>query len=256
MAVSTAKRKRTKPDPYAAPALEKGLDVLELLADQPAGMTLQQIADGLGRSHTELFRMVICLQRRGYVRRVVPGDVYELSGKLFDLSHRHPPTRSLLDAALPMLRELASQTLQSTHLAVRFDAQTLIAAAVESPTPRALVVRVGSRFPLEDTASGRVLLAWMTTAQVEAILGRRPGSELIARFDRIRRTGVEQRRSTSVRGVIDLSAPVRDARGEVVATVTIPFLSRRDATARDVRAATDLLVASAASLSRALGNTP
>ena len=43
---------------YSAPALEKGLDILELLADSAPGLTQNQIATRLGRSASELFRMV------------------------------------------------------------------------------------------------------------------------------------------------------------------------------------------------------
>ena len=52
---------------YAVPALEKGLDVLELLAHQRDGLTATQIARELNRTVSEIFRMIICLKRRGYI---------------------------------------------------------------------------------------------------------------------------------------------------------------------------------------------
>jgi len=55
---------------YNAPALAKGLDILELLAGEEVGVTQQQIASGLERSTSEIFRMLSCLQRRNTVQRI------------------------------------------------------------------------------------------------------------------------------------------------------------------------------------------
>ena len=52
---------------YAAPALEKGLDILEAFASEPAGLTGSEVARRLGRSVGEIFRMLVCLERRGYI---------------------------------------------------------------------------------------------------------------------------------------------------------------------------------------------
>jgi DNA-binding CsgD family transcriptional regulator len=52
---------------YAAPALEKGLDILELLAKQAEGLTRREIAERLGRSVSEIFRMIEALTRRSYL---------------------------------------------------------------------------------------------------------------------------------------------------------------------------------------------
>ena len=42
---------------YSAPALSKGLDILELLAEQSSGLKKNEIAFALGRSVSELYRM-------------------------------------------------------------------------------------------------------------------------------------------------------------------------------------------------------
>jgi DNA-binding IclR family transcriptional regulator len=52
---------------YAAPALEKGLDILELLSLRDEGLSQRQLADALQRSVGEIYRMLACLVERGYV---------------------------------------------------------------------------------------------------------------------------------------------------------------------------------------------
>ena len=69
-------------DRYRAPALDKGLDMLELLAGVDGGLTQAEIAKQLGRSHNELYRMLDTLVRRGYVARI-DGDRFALTLKLF-----------------------------------------------------------------------------------------------------------------------------------------------------------------------------
>src|ERR1700761_2597975 len=114
-------------DRYRAPALDKGLDILELLASVDGGLTQSEIAKALGGSANENYRMLDRLVRRGYVLRN-DADRYELTLKLFGLAHLHRPIRRLVAQATPMMRELAQQTQQSNHLAV-YDRSAVIVIA-------------------------------------------------------------------------------------------------------------------------------
>eukprot|EP01042_Synura_sphagnicola_P021767 gene21767-27705_t len=103
---------------YRAPALEKGLDVLELLATCKQPMTLSQISSRLERSVSELFRMVQVLEIRGYVAPSVRGDGFELTNKLFSLVISRGPSQNLLASAMPLMQNLREQTRQACHLAI------------------------------------------------------------------------------------------------------------------------------------------
>ena len=60
----------TAPQPeYAAPAVDKALDILELLADRSGGVSQLDIATAVGRSAGQIFRVLLRLERRGYVHR-------------------------------------------------------------------------------------------------------------------------------------------------------------------------------------------
>src|SRR5207302_8512968 len=87
------KRARGAGARYAAPALDKGLDVIELLARETDGLTLNEIARVLGRTSSELFRMVNALCRRGYIGK--QDDRYVLTLKMFELAQRHKHITSL-----------------------------------------------------------------------------------------------------------------------------------------------------------------
>jgi DNA-binding IclR family transcriptional regulator len=79
---------------YRAPALEKGLAVLELLAHARAPMSLNAISRGLNRSVSELFRMIQVLEFHGYLEVSSSGEGYVLSNKLFALGMTRAPIRA------------------------------------------------------------------------------------------------------------------------------------------------------------------
>lgn len=124
---------RAKKRDYRAPALEKGLDVLELLAANRGGLTLTQISSALERSSSELFRMVQVLEARGYVGRAADEDGLILTNKLFALGMARAPAKDLLEAALPTMRAVCPRIGQSCHLAVASGDQMVVVARVEAP---------------------------------------------------------------------------------------------------------------------------
>jgi DNA-binding IclR family transcriptional regulator len=217
---------------YRAPALEKGLDIIELLASSSSSMSLTVIASTLGRSMGEIYRIALALEARGYIRRDQDSDQYALTLKLFELSHENPPTNRLLSVALPLMEKLAASAQQSCHLAVLSGARVLIVAQVDAPRPMHYAVRLGAQFPLAETSSGAVLLAYQPEhhrqALLEAAIASTPdlADGLPERVEAVLATGGERRASLVVTGVTNLTRPVFDHRGSIVAALTIPFLAQ------------------------------
>ena len=100
---------------YRAPALEKGLDVLELLAARREPISMMQISTELDRSVSELFRMVQVLEFRGFVQMAESGNGYVLTDLLFALGMTRAPAKDLVDSAIPYMRGFAQKTNQSCH---------------------------------------------------------------------------------------------------------------------------------------------
>ena len=98
---------------YHVPALEKGLDILECLATHDSPLTQAQLARVLGRGASELFRMLTCLERRGYIQRDPLSGAYSLTLRLFELGHTHSPYQGLLQAAIRPMRELVEEVSES-----------------------------------------------------------------------------------------------------------------------------------------------
>lgn len=215
---------------YRAPALEKGLDVLEHLADQPHGATAAQVARALGRSRSELFRMITCLESRAYVVRG-QDERFRLTARLFELAHRHPPTKGLLENALPVMRRLSARAAQSCHLGVLHDRAVLIVAQVDAPGFVSVGVHVGALRDLTTSASGVTLLAFQEAGTREFLLdqaGMPPSARrtLEQRVKAVARRGYEERASMVIRGIVDVSAPILDHHGIAVAALTSPYVEQ------------------------------
>src|SRR5579875_455780 len=144
---------------YPTPALEKGLDILELFASTPAGMTVSEVARRLNRTVSEIFRMLLCLEQRGYLAQSASKDRYHLTLRLFRLAQEHPPTKRLVTEALPLMHWLAHEVRQSCHLGVLDGGHVVILAQVDSPESTGFYVKVGSTVDLMHAATGHVMLA-------------------------------------------------------------------------------------------------
>jgi len=221
---------------YHAPALEKGLDILEALSDCPQGYTLNQLAKVLGRNVNQIFRMVVTLHRRGYLQTDA-SDRYSLTLKLFRLAQGQPPLKRLIQTTLPFLTELAERARQSCHLSVYQQGRTVVVAQVDSPERWSFGLKVGALAGLTNTSSGHVLLAFqdeVTRARmlnahvkVEGEMDMDPG-HLYALLDEVRRNDYSLMPSIQTQGVTNIAHPVRGPGEHVVAAITVPYIARID----------------------------
>ncbi|WP_051329329.1 IclR family transcriptional regulator [Geminicoccus roseus] len=219
---------------YSVPAVEKALDVLEYLADQAVPVNQAQIARSLGRQPGEIFRMLTCLEIRGYLRRDALSGGYALTLKLFELSRTHSPYQALLAAAVPWMRRLAEQVGETCHLSVLHQDQVLVLAQEESPRPFRLSVQPGSRHSLLHTTSGRILLAQLPEAERLDLLERLPAwqevagkEEFLKRLARIAARGHERAEGERFVGGLDLGVPVGAPGSSVGAALIIATLDQR-----------------------------
>jgi DNA-binding IclR family transcriptional regulator len=218
---------------YAAPALEKGLDILELLCRTEAPQSLKEIAQNLGRSVGELYRMANCLAERGYLASI--DDKYIVTTKLFELAHVNPPTHRLLAEAQPIMQKLSSELEQSCHLTVYNQGRQIVVAKVDSPSGMGFSVRVGAELDVLVSASGRVLLAFQDPEtrrlRVDESGARRPDhvdGQIDTVLDRVQKRGLESIPSVQVRGLYAVSYPILDTRSHAIAALTVPFAERID----------------------------
>lgn len=248
---------------YKAPALEKGLGILECLAATTTPMTLQQLSQSLGRSASEIYRMLEVLVDQGYVLREL--GLHRLSLKLFNLGVGQIAARSLVSVGLPVMEEVSQASRQALHLSVHADRRLVVIASIPSPEPLSFGVRLGSHFPFrDDRTSARVIAAFQPPAQRERLLdemveqslpGQVSRQALGERLDQLRARGYEEVTSDTVQGIIDIAFPIFGSlHSGAVASINMPYLTQRDAL-MSRPAARQLVCEAARRISRELGAT-
>ncbi len=242
---------------YRAPALEKGLDVLELLAHAKQPMTLSQISQQLDRSVSELFRMVQVLESRGYVGASPRGDGFELTNKLFSLGISRGPSQNLLASALPLMQTLSDATRQACHLTIASDDRMVVIARIEAPGDLGFSVRVGYQRPLIHSTSGVVLYSFQKAKirdQWRAVLKAGATADEWRTFEGHAEKALAQGHFTSpseyIDGITDLSCPVMND-VTTVAALTMPYIHVHDGVMLDEALAR--LKTTAKTLSKSLG---
>jgi DNA-binding IclR family transcriptional regulator len=247
---------------YPTPALEKGLDILELFASTPGGLTVSEVARLLNRTISEIFRMLLCLEGRGYLAQSENREGYHLTLRLFRMAQEHPPTKRLVTEALPVMHSVAHELRQSCHLGVVDGGHVVILAQVDSPESTGFYVKMGSKVDLMHAATGHVILAYQSEDAYQRALDefsnetkRKKPADLDGHLAKIRRRGYESRASYEVKGVVNISFPVLNAQGNAVAGLTVPYVKRIEDKI-SVSNVVDVLRVASQRISEALGAPP
>jgi DNA-binding IclR family transcriptional regulator len=218
---------------YPTPALEKGLDILELFVSEPSGLTKSDVARKLGRTISEIFRMLLCLEERGYIAQSPDSERYHLTLHLFRLALEHPPIKRMTTQALPIMQQVAHDLSQSCHLGVLNGGQVVIIAQVDSPVSPGFYVKAGAVVDLMHAATGHVILAHLTqearSRAIETWCERNKTvapRDLTSHLAAIKERGYEEKESYQVKGVMNVSYPVLDEHGYAAAALTVPYIRR------------------------------
>jgi hypothetical protein len=142
--------------------LDRGLRVLEVVAESVDGLTVTELAAALGIGRTVVYRLVVTLEQHALLRRSTDGRC-RLGLGILAMGRQVQPV--LRESALPALRLLADAVGATAVLTVADGPEALAAVVVEPSRMDVLVSsRPGARQPLENGAAGRAILAARTAA--------------------------------------------------------------------------------------------
>ncbi|WP_378946743.1 IclR family transcriptional regulator [Mesorhizobium sp. ANAO-SY3R2] len=245
-----------KDERYRAPALDKGLDILELLSEQPGGLTRAEIVKAMGRGPSEVYRMLERLVARDYVNRSPEGDRYALTMKLFVLAHRHPPVRRLVARAQPLMDAFSIAAGQSCHLVAPDRDAAIVVAHASPPGNWEFGIRIGAHIDLLTTSSGHILLAFQDPHSQSEAAARWEGTDMLAAREELgsvlgayRAAGHRVGASQQMRAIEDISVPILSSDGFAIAVLTCPYIQRIDDAQADIDQTLLLLKDVAAKLS-------
>lgn len=227
----------TEPDSQA-PALQRGLAVLEFLAGREEGATLSEISAALGLSPASCFRLTGVLEDSGYVLREDASRRFRLSRKLLLLGQPQHEGRSLVESCLPAMREVLALTGETVQLCCLAEHECVMIEQLPSTHPFKYIVDLGSRPPIHCCAPGKAMLAHLDEAALNATLDtvtftahtpRTLASReaFVESFAKIRERGFAVDQGEHFEGIHCVAAPLLDRHGHPVAAITIAGPSSR-----------------------------
>ncbi len=163
--ITTAPDVRLNADSLS-PGTDRTLAILELLAENPQGLSVADLVRGLGISQNSAFRITQTLHERGYLHRRESDKRYTLSNRLFDLSRPRVHEKSLALCAHEALRELRDLTGETVQLLVRSGAKGVVLEQASGRHAVKVMGEVGMRVPLYSCAPGKAILAHLPDAEL------------------------------------------------------------------------------------------
>lgn len=210
----------TKPEAnYSAPALSKGLDLLELLASASHPLSQAEISRALNRSPNEYYRMLAELERRGYIWRDKQG-AYDLTLKLIALGNKSRSMSRIAEAAKGPMRQFSEAAGQECHLSALEEGRLVVLMQQPAPGPVSVLVQPGSVHNPLGTASGRLLLAHLerdeqhrqiTAAMAHFPKPKRTAPNIKKQLDELAETVTCEAFDESLNGLADFAIRVGDA---------------------------------------------
>jgi IclR family transcriptional regulator, KDG regulon repressor len=257
-----ASKKAADPTPdYSIAAVGRALDLLEALA-RIGPAPLATVAEAAGCTRTAAFRLLRTLQARGFAIQDEARGVWRLGARWSALGRAAQDQGALAAAAQPYLAELGQAVGENTYLLIRDGMQAETASVFQADPALRVYSNVGAR-RLLHAGSARLLLAYAPEAVQTQLLAQRlprftPATRtdpawIAADLQRIRARGYLITADEVHPGAVSVSAPVRDAAGQVVAVLSVVAPSMRMRPPRP-RSLLPQVLETAAKLSRAIGS--
>lgn len=214
---------------YYLRSIGRALDVLDCF-DGKAALALKDISTGTGLPESTLFRVLLTLEKHGYLQQAVDGT-YQLAPKL-RFGWLVEQGNAMRDLVRPELERLGHRFNETASMAYLFEDRIHVLDSVESFHEIRVSNRVGRVLPPNCSAMGKTITAFQERELADRIievygLGRRTEhsitdrTRLMQEFEEIRRSGIGCDREESVLGGICISAAIRPAGKQVLAALSI-----------------------------------
>jgi IclR family transcriptional regulator, pca regulon regulatory protein len=211
-------------------ALARGLDVLACFDADHRSMTLSEVAASAGLARPTARRLLLTLEELGFVRS--SAGAFALTPKVLTLGMAYVGALGLWEIARPHLESLVARTGESSSMAQLDGSDIVYVARASVPKIIALRVEIGTRFPAVQTSQGKVLLAALAPAELEATLAQpsraglpryigRSAEQLRDELTEIRARGWALADEELAPGVRSVAVPVRDRDGVVRAAMNV-----------------------------------
>ena len=213
-------------------SVARALTLLDALGESRGEVGIAELSKQVGFHVSTTHRLLATLITQGYARQNPETGRYGLGAKAFQLAESYLGQMDLRRIVRPVLEGLSHETGETANLVILDGREAIYLDKVESPQSLRIFSRIGRRAPLHCTAAGKVLLAARSWPEVQRMLGGDSlerftprtilSQEVLRReLEGVRTEGVALDREECEEGATCIAAPVRNARSETVAAMSI-----------------------------------
>ena len=242
-------------------SLARGLAVIEAFEDRPDGVTVADVAERTGVTRASVRRALITLKLLGYASQT--GPVYRLNGRILRVGFSYLSSQPLSILAAPVLEEITATIHESSSLSILDGDEILYLARSATKRVMGVGLVVGSRLPVYCSSMGRVLLANLPEADIQAYLQRvelKPHTTrtitdpvvLAAELRKVKQQGYSLVDEELEEGLRSLAVPVTRREGQVVASINTGVHASRVTAAELIDRFLPVLRRAAASIKQSL----
>ncbi len=215
------------------------IDILEVLKDNNTyGLSITEVSEKTGHSNSTVHRIMTALNKRGYIIRDDKTRKYKLGYMILQFTNVLMSDTNIKELARPYLEKLNRELKEAVHLILRSGNYGVYIDKIDSPHPIGLQVYIGKRIMLHSSAAGKVILAYMSKEKRVQILSEvglpKFTDQTLVEFEKIEKELVEilnkgyaWNRGENRTDVYSIAAPIFDATGEVVGTLSLAGPSYR-----------------------------
>jgi DNA-binding IclR family transcriptional regulator len=211
--------------------LRKAMDVLSLFDSTRREIGVLEAVGRLGWPKSTTSRILSAMARAGFIDRDESSRRYRVGMRLAALGVFAQQSTTLQRLVRPALEWLTAQTGETASLAVLTGSEGVDVEVVESSHSIKPSDFVGRRFPLHATASGKVLLAWLSSDELRELLELplkryTPATitslkALLTDLEHVRHDGYSTAVGEFEEDLFAIASPVRNHTGVVVGAVAI-----------------------------------
>lgn len=244
MSASRTRRGRGRPrtpnarrHPATVQALDRGLSLFALVSREGKA-TLTELAATSGMAASSVHRMLETLRIHDLVEFDTDSQTWLIGAEAFRIGHGYTRRTEYLEAARMLMRRLVAQTGETASVAALEGHELVYMSQIETQAPIRAFIPPGTRSPLQATAIGKALLAFMPESNRRAILRARAVpvftrntitevDQLLAQLERIRAVGWAVDDEERYSGMRCLAAPIFNEYGEATAGLSVSGPSAR-----------------------------
>ncbi len=228
--MNTDNRKKAGDSDYLVPGLKRGLQVIELLAENHDGMTLSEIVAELKYPKNSIFRITETLLDAGYLFRDEVSKNFFISRKLLLIGILAVTEHSLIEKSFDLMCQLRDSIKETVLIGTIAQNEFVVMEQAAGVYPFKFMLDIGARLPLHASAPAKAIIAYLPEIERDGLLDRieykvyssrtiRNNEEYRKAIEEIRITGYAIDRGEQLDGVHCIAAPVFDRRKYPIAAI-------------------------------------